>query len=532
MAYFLGLDSSTQSLSAIVIDTDEKRVVLDQAVNFGRDLPNYGSPHGVLPNPDPRICHSDPLMWVEALELLLTRIKSEGFDLSRVAGISGAGQQHGSVYLKMPIADARAWSLAEPLVGQIRPLLSVATSPMWMDSSTSAECAEIAAAAGGRGRVLALTGSNPIERFTGPQIRKIWKTQLEAYRATREIHLVSSFMASLLTGTSVAIDLGDGAGMNLLDLKTARWDPTLLDATAPGLAERLRPAVPSHTPVGSIHRYFVERYGFRAGTPVVAFTGDNPSSLVGMGAIEPGMRLISLGTSDTVFAAMDGPRTDPNGYGHVFGNPAGGFMSLICFTNGSLAREQVAQRFNLDWNAFAAAIAETPAGNRGNLMLPFFTTETTPRLLDPGVELFGSPEFIAWQRPAEAVRAVLEAQALSMRKHSDWIGHAPKQLVLTGGASRNPGIQRVIADVFQTPVRVLQVANASALGGALRAAHSVGNVPWPDLFGAFVALDPKVRVEPDPSTRAAYTALSGAFDDRLGQRLAGTPRTTSVPRQN
>ena len=520
MAYFLGLDSSTQSLSAIVIDTDEQRVVLDQSVNFGRDLPSYNSPHGVLPNADPRVCHSDPLMWVEALDLLLTKVQAQGFDWSRIAGISGAGQQHGSVYLKVPIADSGGWSPAEPLVGQIRPLLSVQTSPMWMDSSTAAECAEIAAAAGGRARVLSVSGSNPIERFTGPQIRKIWKTQLEAYRATREIHLVSSFMASLLTGTSVAIDLGDGAGMNLLDLSSARWDPTLLDATAPGLSERLRPAVPSHTVVGNIARYFVERYGFRAGTPVVAFTGDNPSSLVGMGAIEPGTRLISLGTSDTVFAAMDGPRTDPHGYGHVFGNPAGGFMSLICFTNGSLAREQVAQRFQLDWAAFASAVAETRPGNRGNLMLPFFTTETTPRLLDPGVDLFGTPEFVAWQRPAEAVRAVLEAQALSMRRHSSWIGHPPRQLVLTGGASRNTGVQRVISDVFQTPVRVLQVANASALGGALRAAQAVGSLAWADLFSAFVALDPNVRVEPDTSTRGAYAALSGAFDEKLAQRLS------------
>jgi xylulokinase len=520
VAYFLGLDSSTQSLSAIVIDTDERRVVLDQSVNFGRDLPSYGSPHGVLPHPDPRVCHSDPLMWVEALDLLLGKVRAQGFDWSRVSGISGAGQQHGSVYLKTPISEAHGWSPAQPLVGQIRPLLSVTTSPMWMDSSTAAECAEIAAAAGGRARVLSLTGSNPIERFTGPQIRKIWKTQLEAYSATREIHLVSSFMASLLTGSSVAIDLGDGAGMNLLDLSSARWDRSLLDATAPGLAERLRPALPSHSSVGGINRYFVERYGFRPGTPVIAFTGDNPSSLVGMGAIEPGTRLISLGTSDTVFAAMDGPRTDPHGYGHVFGNPAGGFMSLICFTNGSLARERVAQRFQLDWSAFATAIAETRPGNRGNLMLPFFTTETTPRLLDPGVELFGSPEFVAWQRPAEAVRAVVEAQALSMRRHSDWIGHAPRQLVLTGGASRNTGVQRVIADVFQTPVRVLQVANASALGGALRAAQAVGNVPWAELFGTFVALDPKVRVEPDAATRGAYAALSSAFDDKLAQRLS------------
>jgi len=520
VAYFLGLDSSTQSLSALVIDTDQKRVVLDQSVNFGRDLPAYGSPHGVLPHPDPRVCHSDPLMWVEALDLLLSRVREQGFDWSKVAAISGAGQQHGSVFLNTPLRDVAPWSAARPLADQLRPLLSLATSPMWMDSSTAAECAEIASAVGGRARVLELTGSGPIERFTGPQIRKVYKTQPDAYRNTREIHLVSSFMASLLAGTSAPIEFGDGAGMNLLELKTASWNRALLEATAPGLADKLRTPQPSRTQVGSIAPYFVERYGFRAGTPIVAFSGDNPSSLVGMGAIQPGMRLVSLGTSDTVFAAMDGPRTDPHGYGHVFGNPAGGFMSLICFTNGSLAREQVAQRFGLDWSAFAAAFAQTKPGNQGNLMLPFFTTETTPRLLEPGVELFGSPEFVAWQRPAEAVRAVLEAQALSMRRHSDWIGHAPRQLVLTGGASRNAAIQRVIADVFQTPVRLLQVANASALGGALRAAEAAGRLSWEELFAHFVALDPSVQVEPDRATSSVYATLSRAFDEKLDQRLS------------
>ena len=95
MAYFLGLDSSTQSLSAIVIDTSEGRVVVDESVNFGSELPAYESPQGVLPSQDPRVRHSDPLMWVEALELLLTRVRERGFNWSKIAGISGAGQQHG-----------------------------------------------------------------------------------------------------------------------------------------------------------------------------------------------------------------------------------------------------------------------------------------------------------------------------------------------------------------------------------------------------------------------------------------------------
>jgi xylulokinase len=253
-----------------------------------------------------------------------------------------------------------------------------------MDSSTSAECREIAAAAGGDARVVAISGSRAIERFSGPQIRKFWKSEPQAYEATQEIQLVSSFMASVLTGTSAPIDFGDGAGMNLLDLSELGWSPALLDATAPGLKNRLAPPVPSSTRVGTIAEYFVEKYGFRSGTPVVAFTGDNPSSLVGMGATEPGTAVISMGTSDTVFAAMSAPRTDPRGFGHVFGNPAGGFMCLICFANGSLAREKVAARVGLDWPGFERAILEqTRPGNGGALLLPYFVPEMTPKILSP-----------------------------------------------------------------------------------------------------------------------------------------------------
>ncbi|HEX2674618.1 MAG TPA: FGGY family carbohydrate kinase, partial [Polyangiaceae bacterium] len=341
MGLYLGLDSSTQSLSALVVDTDAGRVVLQESVNFGQDLPEYGSPHGFLPNPDAQVRHANPLLWVAALELLFSRLKQGGFDFAAVRGVSGSGQQHGSVYLNRRISDAPAWSTALPLVDQVKPLLSRATSPIWMDSSTSAECAEIAAAVGGDSVVVRITGSRAIERFTGPQIRKFWKTEPEAYAKTAEITLVSAFLASILIGKSSPIDFGDGAGMNLLDLRNGAWSPQLLAATAPDLAQKLLPPVPSETRVGELAPYFVERFGFAAGTPVLAFTGDNPSSLVGMGATEPGCAVVSLGTSDTVFAAMREPHTDPRGYGHVFGNPAGGFMCLICFANGSLAREEV-----------------------------------------------------------------------------------------------------------------------------------------------------------------------------------------------
>ena len=152
MGLYLGLDSSTQSLSAMIIDTTLGRVVLDESVSFGKALPQYRSPSGFLAHDDPRIKHADPLMWVEALDLLLGQLKGRGVDFSLVEGISGAGQQHGSVYLNQKLSNVAPWDSSQDLVGQVRPLLSRATSPIWMDSSTSQQCSEIAAALGGDAR--------------------------------------------------------------------------------------------------------------------------------------------------------------------------------------------------------------------------------------------------------------------------------------------------------------------------------------------------------------------------------------------
>ena len=521
MTHYLGLDSSTQSLTALLIDTDTGKVLANRSVNFGERLPQYGSPKGFLANPDEAIKHSDPLMWVEALDLILQELRDGGVDLGRIRGISGAGQQHGSVYLAKSLDDVGGWSPSAPLYEQVRPLLSRKTSPIWMDSSTSAECEEIARAAGGDERLAAITGSRATLRFTGPQIRRFYKTSPAEWQRTSEIHLVSSFIASLLVGKSASIDMGDGAGMNLLDLAKGAWSDALLDATAPGLRQKLKPAVASTKVVGEVAEYFIKKYGFARGTKVVAFTGDNPSSLIGMGASKPGTAVISLGTSDTVFTAMTAPRTDPRGYGSVFGNPAGGFMSLACFSNGSLAREEITRRFGLSWDDFARAIVEqTKPGNGGNLLLPYFVPEITPRVLKASPRWFGSDAFVAGRDGAAAARAVVEAQALSMRLHSDWIGEKMHTILVTGGASRNRGLLRVLADVFQASIMPLPVSNASALGGALRAAQAVEGCAWQDLYARFAPPDRELAVEPDASAKPVYQKLAATFEKHLKEVLS------------
>src|SRR5271154_5274065 len=233
---FLGLDSSTQSLSAVVIDLDARKVVYEKSLNFDQALPHYKTQNGVLSNRDPLVKHSSPLMWAEALDLIFAGMKKDHVALGDILAVSGSGQQHGSVYFNERITAAlENLDAKKTLVENLKGVFARKTSPIWMDSSTAKECAEIRKKLGGVKYTASRTGSDTFERFTGPQIRKFFKTEPKAYEKTSSIALVSSFMASLLAGKIAPIDFGDGAGMNLMDIRHKVWDMDALKATAPSL---------------------------------------------------------------------------------------------------------------------------------------------------------------------------------------------------------------------------------------------------------------------------------------------------------
>lgn len=511
--WFLGLDSSTQSLTAIVIDPDARTIVAEQSLSFDSELPEYGTHNGVLRAEDPRVVHAPPLMWAAALDRMFERLRAEGLNLSNVVAVAVSGQQHGSVYLT---ADATAVLAAlDPsrgLAESLRHVLARPTSPIWMDSSTTVECDEITAVLGGAAAVACRTGSAAFERFTGPQIRKFWKTDPVGYGRTAHIALVSSFISSVLAGRIAPVDPGDGAGMNLMDIARKCWDPVALEATAPDLLRRLPPITPSHTVVGRISNYFVQRYGMTPSALVIVGSGDNPCSLVGLGLIRAGMVAISLGTSDTYFGAMEECRVSERGEGHVFGSPTGGYMSLVCFKNGSLARERVRDELGLDWAGFSRAIRETPPalGGRG-LVLPWYEPEITPRVLLSGVRRRG----ISPTDPAMC-RAVVEAQMMAMRIHTRWMGVRPACIYATGGASANVEILQVMADVHACPVHRFETTASAALGAALRAYHAAevatGRTPeWAEIVRGFAEPIEGSRIDPRPESVSAYDAMERAY---------------------
>lgn len=87
---FLGLDLSTQQLKAIIIN-ELGSVEHEIAVNFERDLQSYGTTNGAIIGEAGEVT-SPVAMWVDAMDLLLERMKKENVEFGRIMGVSGAGQ--------------------------------------------------------------------------------------------------------------------------------------------------------------------------------------------------------------------------------------------------------------------------------------------------------------------------------------------------------------------------------------------------------------------------------------------------------
>lgn len=537
---FLGFDLSTQSCKAVVIDKDLK-VQCSSKVVFDEDLPKYGTSNGVIVGKNGRVT-SSPLMWMDALELSLERLKDSGCPLKNVKAVSGSGQQHGSVYWAKDARKALQGLDASKgsLTDQLSSAFATLASPIWMDTSCTESCQSMEKCIGGPLELAGMTGSRAYERFTGHLIRQFINEN--GLDACSRVSLVSSFGASLLVGDFASIDASDGAGMNLMDIKSLDWRPEPVDFVSGGestaLLERLGGIAEPWTPAGDIHPYFQEKYGFSGGTKVVHWSGDNPCSVVGLGLLKAGDLAISLGTSDTCLAVLAGA-PKPMEFGHVFPHPLlkDTYWSMLCYSNGDVTRRSIRDEFAAgDWDKFSACLdTETQPGNDGGIGIYYTTDEITPPIAKrPAVRAVsekGQPKNVeAFEKTAQNCRAVIEHRALAIRSHLGRLSpsllepNSEARLLLTGGASANPAIRQVFADAMGRKVFTLDVPDSAALGAAYRALDGSGAAPSQDELVTGIASKAQPFEDPKPGvSEGVYTDLTSAYgklEASLEKRLA------------
>ncbi|MFT7816077.1 xylulose kinase isoform X2 [Arapaima gigas] len=497
---YLGFDFSTQQLKVVAVD-ELLNVIHQNHVHFDSELPEFRTKDGAHIHSDQLTVTSPVMMWVKALDIILEKMKKDGFDFSSVKALSGCGQQHGSVYWKKGACQVfESLDPGKPLHEHLQGVFTVPDSPIWMDSSTTDQCQKLELAMGGAQKLSDITGSRAYERFTGNQIAKIYKTYPDEYKKTERISLVSSFAASLFLGKYAKIDYSDGSGMNLMDIFRKQWALPCLGLTAPELKDKLGIPVPSAAVQGPISPYYVSRYGFSSNCKVVSFTGDNPGEMP-----------VSLGTSDTVFLWIKEPK--PANEGHIFCNPVDcqAYMALICFKNGSLTRQRVRNECaGGSWDAFSEALCCTPMGNNGNIGIHFDVMEITPSAI--GVYRFNKEnEKVNRFSDETEIRALVEGQFMAKRLHAEKLGYKiiPGTRVLaTGGASSNNDVLQVLSDVFCAPVYTIDTTNSACLGCAFRAKHGIVAETGVSFAEAVRhAQEPKLVAIPSPGAEKIFEPL-------------------------
>jgi xylulokinase len=324
----------------------------------------------------------------------------------------------------------------------------------------------------------------------------------EVYRATSRISLVSSFLASIFLGKIAPFDISDVCGMNLWDIKAGAWSEPLLKLAAgeDGLASLKQKLGTVREDgggsMGSISKYFVQRYGFSEDCGIAPFTGDNPSTILAL-PLRPLDAIVSLGTSTTFL--MSTPKYVPDPACHFFNHPTttGLYMFMLCYKNGGLAREKIRDALpksssSDSWASFNDIALNTPplgqksSSDPAKLGLFFPLPEIVPNVRagtwrytcsSDGTNLKESAT--AWDKEADA-RAIVESQILSLRLRSQKLVHSPssgippqpRRIYLVGGGSLNPAIARIIGDVLGGAEGVYRLdvgGNACALGGAYKA---------------------------------------------------------------
>ncbi|KRZ39537.1 Xylulose kinase [Trichinella pseudospiralis] len=495
METFLGIDLGTQQLKAVLTD-ENLNIVCIEVINYDNELPEFNTVGGV--HRAGETVTAPVLMWIKALDNVLYRLKLNGIEFSSIKAISGAAQQHGSVFWKHGAEQIlKALNFRETLFNQLQNSFATNDCPIWMDASTTSECKILEDSCGGPMQLATRTGSVGCERFTGPQIFKKYRKERHIYDSTEHVSLISSFLCSVFCGCYASVDFGDASGTNLFNIATFKWDDHCVNVCGKDLRSKLADCVPSTTSIGFIADYFVKRYGFSPACNVIVFTGDNPCKFNFIEIVDAfflkscfiNCRLaslavlcqssdclgISLGTSDTLFFWLHKPVPIPNG--HVFCNPLkqDAYMGLICFRNGDGTRTNIRALCGCKtWYEFELLVAETPPGNDGFIGIYFDELETSCAI-KPGYYRFNvDGKLLQSFAPNVEARAILEHQCLSKRVSLEnvCLTDEMKHIQVTGGASENSALVQILSDVFNLPVYKIKTAHSAALGGCARAIMS------------------------------------------------------------
>lgn len=465
---YIGVDLGTSAVKLLLMDEtgDIKKIV-------SREYPLFF--------PHPGWSEQKPEDWftqsVEGIQEL-----TAGCDKSQVAGISFGGQMHGLVVLDG--ADR-----------VIRPAI------LWNDGRTGEETDYLNQVIG-KEKLSEYTANIAFAGFTAPKILWMKKNEPENFAKIVKIMLPKDYLAYRLSG-SFCTDVSDASGMLLMDVKNRCWSKEMLDIC--GITEDMLPKLyESYEVVGTLKEDIAKELGLPATVKIIAGAGDNAAAAVGTGTVGDGMCNISLGTSGTIFISSKDFGVDENNALHSFAHADGNYHLMGCMLSAASCNKWWNEEI-LKTKDFAAEQAGiTKLGENNVFYLPYLMGERSPHN-DPKVRAMFMGMSMDTTR-ADMTQAVLEGVTFGLRDSLEvarGLGIDIERTRICGGGAKSPLWKKMVANIMNLKVDVIESEEGPALGGAMLAAVGCGE--YPDVETAAAKIVKVIdTVEPEPGLVAKY----------------------------
>ncbi|GCF08818.1 xylulokinase [Dictyobacter arantiisoli] len=461
MQSLLGIDLGTTGVKAALFAAEDGHVIADAFVDYE------------LYHPHPGWAEQQPAEWwqatISAIRSCLIEGARLGVSAEDVRGLGLSGQMHGVVLL-----DSNQQVL--------RPCI------IWADQRSDAQCKWITEKVGAS-KLIDYVSNPALTGFSAPKLLWIRDNEPEIFARAQTMLLPKDYIRYRLTGV-LAMEISDAAGTCLLDVKHGQWSQEVLTALElnPSL---LPPVVPAATASGTITAEVADLTGLRQGTPVAGGGADNACGAVGNGVVEPGLALVSIGTSGIVLAHAQSPQVDASGpvpRVHTFNHAVPNAWYLMGVTQGAglsfhwlrdnigLPEHALERWTGIDsYELLAREAAGVSAGSDGLVFLPYLQGERTPHL--DAYARGGWIGLTASHDRRHLIRSVLEGVAFSLKDCYSIIreqGLELNQLRATGGGAKSPIWRQIIADVLGVELVTTNASEGPAFGAALLAGVAGG----------------------------------------------------------
>ncbi len=465
---FIGVDLGTSAVKLLLMDEEGKICKI-----VSREYPIYF--------PHPGWSEQNPEDWFKQSMEGIRELTSE-CDRSQVRGISFGGQMHGLVALD---ENDRV----------IRPAI------LWNDGRTAKQTDYLNEVIG-RDRLSEYTANIAFAGFTAPKILWMKENEPENFAKIRKIMLPKDYLAYKLSGV-FCTEYSDASGMLLLDVKNKRWSQEMLDIC--GISEEQLPKLyESWEAVGTLKKEIADELGLSDQVRVIAGAGDNAAAAVGTATVGDGGCNISLGTSGTLFISSRTFGVDKNNALHSFAHADGNYHLMGCMLSAASCNKWWMDDI-LKTKAYQEEQAGiTKPGENQVFYLPYLMGERSPHN-DPDARA----AFIGMSMDTtreDMTLAVLEGVAFGLRDSLEVarsIGVCPERTKICGGGAKSPLWRKIIANVMNMKVDIIESEEGPGYGAAILAAVGCGVFSSvEEAAGRLVKV--VATEEPDPELTARY----------------------------